>query len=186
MREKSSSAVRWVMNCKVGEGEERSGGMMRILSVLEQIGGWHFKAKRVVGMEDVLAHGITRRKGDQIKSRGWPQRIPRRYVAGPGTGSGRGGNAFRGFRAQLHTSTSGEVDSEDLWAKLEDMGELEVMRGKIELVGQAGGRVAVGGCGDRVHGVLRRADDKSGGDRGGEVDCGIVLPRAVGRLSLPP
>ena len=42
MRGNSSSAAQWVNNCKGGKGEVRSGGMMRILGVLEQTGGWCF------------------------------------------------------------------------------------------------------------------------------------------------
>ena len=69
MRGDSSSAVQWVKNCKGGKGEVRSGGMMRILGVLEQIGGWCFQAKHVRGVENGLADGITRWKEDEIQSR---------------------------------------------------------------------------------------------------------------------
>ena len=36
---------------------------------LERIGGWSFQAKRVRGVENVLADGITRWKGSEIQIR---------------------------------------------------------------------------------------------------------------------
>ena len=43
-----------------GKGEERSGGVMRIIGVLERRGGWSFQAKHVSDVENFLAEGITR------------------------------------------------------------------------------------------------------------------------------
>ena len=70
MRGDSSSTGQWVINCGGGEGEERSGGRMRIMEVLEKIGGWSFQAKHVRGVENVLAGGITRWKKNEISKPG--------------------------------------------------------------------------------------------------------------------
>ena len=69
MRGNTWSAVQRVKNCKGGKGEVRSGEMMRILGVLEQIGGWCFQAKLVRRVENGLADGITRWKENEIQSR---------------------------------------------------------------------------------------------------------------------
>ena len=42
---------------------------MRIMGVLERIGGWSFQAKHVMGVENFLADGITRWKEDDIQTR---------------------------------------------------------------------------------------------------------------------
>ena len=66
MRGSGSSAVHWVINCGGGKGEERSRGMVRIMGVLERIGGWSFQAKHVRGGENILVDGIRRWKEDEI------------------------------------------------------------------------------------------------------------------------
>ena len=43
--------------------------MMRIMGVLERMGGWSFQAKHVLGVENVLADGETRWKEDEIQTR---------------------------------------------------------------------------------------------------------------------
>ena len=105
MRGDSSSAVQWVKKCKGGKGEVRSGGVMRILGVMEQIMGWCFRAKHVRGVENGLADGITRWKEDEIQSRlikecrGRPRRLDRKE---------RGG--VRRFFTRLRTWAGCEVD----------------------------------------------------------------------------
>ena len=68
MRGDNLSAVQWVIDCTQGEREEaRTGALMRMLGALETQGGWCFQAKHVRGVDNRLADGITRWKGEEIQ-----------------------------------------------------------------------------------------------------------------------
>ena len=106
--------------------------MMKIIGVLERIGGWRFQAKHVRGAENFLAGGITRWKEDEIQTRLTAERP---NVSWQAQDLGVGGTrCVRRFCPRLRTRTSCEVDSKDLCARLEDVGELEGSAGEGELV----------------------------------------------------
>ena len=57
-----------MITCKGGgKVEVRAGALMRILGALETKGGWCFQEKPVKGVDNRLADGITRWKGEEIQ-----------------------------------------------------------------------------------------------------------------------
>ena len=66
------------------------------------------------------------------------------------------GARVRSFCAQLRTRTSCDFDPEELYVRLEDVGELEGDARKRELIGRGDGRVRAGGRADGVYGLLLR------------------------------
>ena len=68
MRGDNSSTVQWVINCEGEEKEEvRARAMMRMLCALETKVGWCFQVKHVRVVDNMLADGITRWKGQEIQ-----------------------------------------------------------------------------------------------------------------------
>lgn len=55
MRDDTSSAVQWAMNCRRGKDDPRIGGLVRFLVVLEVEGGWGLQANQVKGRESNLS-----------------------------------------------------------------------------------------------------------------------------------
>ena len=70
---------------------------------------------------------------------------------------------------RLCTRTSCEVDSEDLCARLEDVGELAGYARERILVGGGGERVGAGRCADGVYGLLLCGAKSLGGDAAGKI-----------------
>ena len=68
LREDNSSAVHWATNCRGGKNDVRAGGLMRILGALEVRGKWCFQAKHVVGVDNSLAHLITRCEHSRVNA----------------------------------------------------------------------------------------------------------------------
>lgn len=132
MRVDSSSAVQWEMNCKGGMGEERSGGMLIIVGRCAVM--VRARKPRVGGGERVS------KRNDEVEGRLNPTEVYQSFPAVPWQAQELGWEK-RGcvqiFSAQLRTCASREVDSEDLWASLENVRELEGHESNRNLNGKA-------------------------------------------------
>ena len=66
MRADNEAPVAWVKRCRGGGKKQvRVGALMRMMGALEAKGGWCFLVRPVRGIDNRLADGMTRWKGEQ-------------------------------------------------------------------------------------------------------------------------